>query len=185
MNTRIYVDIETTGFSQKKDKVTEIALVAVAQGLFGKPSYQSLVNPGVGILKGKPDGHVFKPSGISVGELKRAPDAKSVCKEVKEFIQNFVINVNAGTSEPRLFSFNAPFEMRFLTKMPWSIEKKWWAPCVMQRAKKLMGKKRNPNLRDAARHFGVRLEASHRAMPDAVLLQKLHERMLRHGNVIL
>ena len=179
---RIYVDIETTGFSPTKDAIIEIGVIVRGKGIFGMPTFQSLVNPGDKI-KGMSAAKTFTPTKIKVKQLRDAPHPESVAEKLHAFLKlydhAFKEGVQMRVKPAPLYSFNAPFEIRFLKLKPWNLGTKRWAPCVMKSAKRAMHSKKMPSLAEAAKHYhiGIGPEA-HAAMVDAIVLMKVHEHIM-------
>jgi len=91
------IDIETTGFNAKKDKITEIAIV-VFFGLEVVELFHSYVNPEVEIPK-----TVINLTGITNEMVKGFPNSEAVSVRVEKILKNKM-----------LYAWNANFEQKFL-----------------------------------------------------------------------
>ena len=177
--TNVYIDAETTAFTPKKGAIIQVG--AIGNGPYGEPlKFQSLVNPGDRILRGLPDDRVFRPTKIKVGDVKKAPPAKEVAEKLHDFLALFQTERRMKhIIQAKLFSFNQPFEERFLSSPPWKLFHWRWGRCVMRQAKGKMRISKMPKLSEAAKHYGVQIGAgAHDALVDAETLMRLHWKMV-------
>ncbi len=85
MKNLIILDLETTGFDSKMDKIIEIGAVKV-KNLEIEDEFSSLVNPN---RKLTPE--VERITGIESDNLKKAPEISEVIPELESFLEDFPI----------------------------------------------------------------------------------------------
>lgn len=79
------IDIETTGFSPTNDRITEIGIIKVRNGVI-VDTYDQLINPGMEIPK-----FIEKLTGITNEMVLEMPTITEVLYEVKNFIGNDIL----------------------------------------------------------------------------------------------
>ena len=90
----VVIDVETTGFNEKKDRIIEIGLIKVVEGE-EKETFDTFVNPGTAIPT-----HITQLTGITDDDVAEAPSFQELAIQVLEFIGDAVI-----------VAHNAPFNM--------------------------------------------------------------------------
>jgi DNA polymerase III subunit epsilon len=163
--TYVVVDVETTGTShQRGDRVTEIAAVVVRDG---RPSetYQSLINPERSIPR-----FITQLTGISWAMVKDAPRFRDVGGEFREVLGDHVF-----------VAHNAPFDWGFVGM---ELERAQQRPldarrlCTVRLARKLLSHLPRRSLDYVTAHYGIEVEARHRAMGDAMATAQVFTRLL-------
>lgn len=158
-NTYVCVDLETTGFYPRYDKVIEIGAVRVENGeVTGE--FQSLVNPGVKLLE-----HTISITGITDEMLVDAPDIEEVFPAFLEFAGEHVLLGHSLMSD---YSFlkkaavnqNLPFERKGIDTLLLS--------------RKFLADFQSRNLGKLCEHFQIPHKA-HRALGDAKATSQLYE----------
>ncbi len=100
MSEFVFIDLETTGLDNKKEKIIEIGAIKVDMQLNKLGEYQTLVNP----LKHIPYDVTILTHGLDDGMVKNAPTIDEVEAALLEFI-----------GDRPLIAHNAAFEKAFLT----------------------------------------------------------------------
>ncbi|MEI6092531.1 MAG: exonuclease domain-containing protein [bacterium] len=95
----IFIDLETTGLSEKKDKIIEIGAVKVNDKLEPISEFRTLVNPGINI----PYAISILTHGLDNEMVKDAPSIDDVREKLLEFIGDYP-----------LIAHNSAFEEAFL-----------------------------------------------------------------------
>jgi DNA polymerase III epsilon subunit family exonuclease len=149
----IVVDIETTGYGPPEHAITEIAALRIWRGQI-TDRYSSLVNPGRPI-----PWNIVKLTGISDAMVKDAPSIEDVMLEFWMF---------AGPAP--LVAHNSSFDRRFLghaaqTSLGKTLDNA--DICTVKLARKLHPELPSRSLGPLAEHYGIHIEARHRAMGDA------------------
>lgn len=96
----VVIDLETTGYSPKDDKIIEIGAILVENGQI-KTQFQSFVNPECCV----PD-HITRLTGITDEMVSNAPAIRDILRKLINFID----------FDP-IIAHNAKFEGRWLTEM--------------------------------------------------------------------
>jgi DNA polymerase-3 subunit epsilon len=150
----VVFDLETTGLSAGRDHICELGAVRV-RGLEPADSFQSLVNPGVGLPE-----PVARLTGLREEELRGAPSVSSVLGRFLAF---------AG--DELLVAHNARFDQRFLERQLLFLHGRRLSEpplCTAALARRLLeGRLRRVGLASLAHFFGVPTRPCHRALPDA------------------
>lgn len=170
----VFVDVETTGASPTRDRVTEVGIVTVeTDGDAQRVSeWSSLVNPGVPI-----PAEIQWLTGISNEMVRAAPTFAELAEDLYDRL-----------SESIFVAHNARFDYGFLKAEFARAGYDWRAStlCTVRLSRHLYPD-RGPHSLDAiVARFGLDGEQRHRALGDARLLWRLLQRLLaRHGRVAL
>ncbi len=159
----IVLDLETTGISAYRHRVTEIAAVKLVNGEI-VDEFHSMVNPGYPIPR-----FITRLTGINDEMVADAPPIKDVLPQLKEFLGDDVI-----------VAHNAGFDMRFLTYnflMHHDHKLENPALCTYRLANRLLDIPRR-RLGDCCEHFEVVNEQAHRAMGDVIATTKILSNMM-------
>ena len=154
-------DFETTGFSPKRDRVIEVAVVTVTHGTVG-PSWTSLINPGDDVELGATHIH-----GIKRDWIRSAPSFAEVAGTLFSLFDGKV-----------LVAHNANFDLGFLrseisraqllakgTLFPhWDTMKAADFAPSLPASRKLV---------DVAAAFGVEIANAHQALDDALAVAEI------------
>lgn len=153
----VFVDLETTGANPLRDRITEIGLVLVENGV--AQSWSSLVNPGVTIPP-----FIQQLTGIDDGMVATAPSFADLADEVLAKLSG------------RLFvAHNARFDYGFLKSEFKRLGMHFHARvlCTVQLSKKLYPLEHKHNLDTLTLRHGLIIEgARHRALTDAELIRQ-------------
>jgi len=152
--TYVVVDVETTGLSPERNRLTEIACVVVQGGEI-VAEHRTLVNPEQSIPK-----IVQEMTGITNAMAFTAPRAGAVLPEVRKWFPEGAVIVG----------HNVQFDMGFLQN---SFVRHGVRPldaptlCTMRLARRLLAGPKRWNLHSLAGHLGVKVHGRHQALGDA------------------
>lgn len=170
--TFVVVDLETTGGSPTKDRITEIGAVKVRGGeVLGE--FATLINPGIAIPP-----QITALTGITSAMVVGAPPLAEVLPSFLEFSRGAFI-----------VAHNARFDMGFLRAAARSLNLSWrYAGQVdtLALARRVVTKDEAPNhkLLSLARLFGSSITPDHRALTDArATVDVLHGLLERLGSL--
>lgn len=153
----VFVDLETTGANPLRDRITEIGLVLVSDGV--AQSWSSLVNPGVAIPP-----FIQQLTGINDEMVASAPSFSELAQEV------------LAKLEGKLFiAHNARFDYGFLKSEFKRLGIHFHARvlCTVQLSRKLYPLEFKHNLDSLTLRHGLIVEgARHRALTDAELIRQ-------------
>jgi DNA polymerase-3 subunit epsilon len=166
----VFVDVETTGASPARERITEVGIVTVevdgdAQRV---TEWSSLVNPGVPI-----PAEIQWLTGISNEMVREAPRFADIADALYDRL-----------SEAIFVAHNARFDYGFLKAEFARAGYDWRAPTLCTvRLSRYLYPDRGPHSLDAiVARFGLDGEQRHRALGDARVLWRLLQRLLdRHG----
>jgi len=169
----VVVDVETTGGSPARGhRITEFAAVVVEDGRIGTV-FSSLVNPGRPIPP-----TITRLTGISQDLVKDAPAFAALLPRIEPLL--------AG----RVFvAHNASFDWRFLcaeTERASGRRPSGRRLCTVRLARRMLPAQARCSLDALSEHFGIEIEARHRAEDDAVGTARLLLRfleMLEHSGI--
>jgi DNA polymerase-3 subunit epsilon len=153
------VDVETTGLSPTKDRLIELAVLRVENGVLAA-EYHTLLDPGVDIPR-----FITTLTGLSYDHLKSAPAFADIADQVRPLLEDAV-----------LVGHNAAFDFRFLHHALRRCGHRYQPKrlCTLQLSRHLFPGGSH-NLTAVARRFGLPYDDRHRALADARLtLDVLH-----------
>lgn len=158
------VDLETTGGSALHDRIVEIGVVLMDDGV-ETGRFQSLVNPGVPI-----PWSVSQIHGITNEEVEDAPSFDALTDQI------------LALTEDRIFvAHNVNFDYGFLKeefkRLGQVFDRK--KICSVRLAKKLLPELRSHSLKNLCLFFGIRNERAHRALQDAVATSDIVSQLLQ------
>ncbi len=171
----VAVDIETTGLSEKRDEIIQIAAIRFENGEL-KEAYDSFVKPRAKLPK-----FIQALTHISPKDLEDAPDIRQVLQELRDFV---------GTSP--IVGHNVSFDLGFINHNlgligAFPILNESWDTAEISRI--FLPFTANHKLATMVRHFGIKLENAHRADADAKatgeLLLALAEYIVRHYSMVI
>lgn len=159
----VVIDIETTGFDDKKDRIIEIGLIKVVEGE-EKETFSSFVNPGTAI-----PAHITRLTGITNDDVAEAPSFQELATQILEFIGDAVI-----------IAHNAPFDLRFLTAelACCDVFKKFVYLDTLQIVKKAFPYLESYRLTHLASSLCYINTQTHRALDDTRLALAVHQAVL-------
>lgn len=158
----IVIDIETTGMSAVNNRITEIALLCVEDGVI-VDRFESLLNPEQYIPP-----FIAEYTGITNTMVFGKPTFAELSGKIEQFIR-------AGGDRPVIVGHNVQFDYGFLkasfqrARKTFSFESGVTSDllCTCRLARRLLPKLQRRSLKHVADHFGIRIKARHRAMGDA------------------
>lgn len=156
--TFICFDIETTGLSAARDKITEIGAVKVVNGKI-TDSFSTFVNPGISIPR-----KIVELTGITDAMVKDAPSQSEAVASFLEF---------AGDSV--LVAHNAPFDTSFIRKTCEDIGREYNYTSIdtVAISRAIFTDIKNCKLDTVAKYLRLGSFNHHRAIDDAEMLAKI------------
>jgi DNA polymerase-3 subunit epsilon len=157
------IDIETTGQSAAKGKITEIAIF-IHSGVEIIESFSSLVNPECYI-----PGFITDLTGISNEMVRDAPKFYEVARRIVEMTQN------------RIFvGHNVQFDYRFVQEEFKRLGYDYQRPtmCTVKLGRRFLPGHKSYSLGNICGELGISINGRHRAAGDAFATTKLFELIL-------
>ncbi|HEY0969897.1 MAG TPA: exonuclease domain-containing protein [Gemmatimonadales bacterium] len=162
----VVVDVETTGGrATGGDRVTEIAAVVVERGQVVE-RFDTLVNPGRSIPP-----WITSITNITWDMVRDAPRFSDVCERVTSMLDGRVF-----------VAHNASFDWGFVSA---EVERasgqrlEGRRLCTVRLARKILPQLPRRSLDHVTRHYGIEIEARHRAAGDAIATAEVLRRLLR------
>lgn len=157
------IDIETTGGSAKRDKITEIA-VYVYDGEKIVDEYQTLINPERSIPY-----FISSLTGINDEMVENAPKFYEVAKEIIEITKDTVF-----------IAHNVGFDYNFIREEFKSLgfDFKMKKLCTVQLSRKILPGMNSYSLGNICKELNIEIKGRHRAAGDALATVKLFEILL-------
>lgn len=157
------IDIETTGGSPQRDKITEIAIY-VHDGTKIVDEFTTLVNPERSIPY-----YITQMTGISDDMVADAPRFFEIARKIVEL------------TEGKIFvAHNAPFDYRFIQsefqQLGYTFDRE--TICTVRLSRKLIPGKPSYSLGNLCQNLGITITDRHRASGDALATVKLLELLL-------
>jgi len=166
------IDIETTGQSAGKGKITEIAIY-VHNGIEVVRSFSTLVNPECYIPY-----YITKLTGIDNQMIANAPKFYEIAKTI--------IELTAGCT---FVAHNVVFDYRFVReefkKLGYDYKRK--TMCTVKLSRQYLPGHRSYSLGSICRDMDIRIDGRHRAAGDALATVKLFEIIMerhKHPDVL-
>ena len=158
------IDIETTGLSPKKEKITEIAIY-VFDGIKVIDEFVSLINPERPIPY-----FITRMTGITNEMVESAPKFYEIAKKIIEI------------TESRLFvAHNAAFDYGFVkeefARLGYDFKRK--KLCTVKLSKKLIPGRKSYSLGKLTSELGINIKGRHRAAGDAIATVELFDLLLK------
>ena len=157
------IDIETTGQSAAKGKITEIAIF-IHDGFEITDSFSSLINPECYI-----PGFITELTGIDNEMVRNAPKFYEVAKRVVEMTQDKIF-----------VAHNASFDYRFVQeeykRLGYDYHRK--TMCTVRMGRKFLPGHKSYSLGKICEELGISIIGRHRAAGDAFATTKLFEILL-------
>ena len=155
----IILDLETTGFNPKRDKIIEVAALKLKAGKI-EDQFSSLINPSKPISTS-----ISRLTGLTQADLKAAPSFQEIETKLFRFMRGH-----------RIYGYNVAFDKRFLVKSSKRFN------CFIFKDYLKFVKKRRPNYTDykmksVAQKLGIRINHSHRAVDDVNTLWEIMRRL--------
>ena len=161
------VDIETTGGMSNRDRITEIAII-VTNGRSVIKSFTSLINPERSIPP-----EITRITGITNDMVRDAPKFYEVAKEIVEH-----------TTDCIFVAHNVSFDYNFIrnefASLGYTYTKRQL--CTVKLSRKTFPGLKSYALGNLIKHFGIEVNARHRAFDDAYATTELLGRILSLEN---
>lgn len=163
-NDYTVVDIETTGFSLKKRKIIEVALLKVRNGKI-IDTFSTLVNP----LE-RLEERIINLTGIKDEDLIREKSIEDIIEKVIKFIDSDV-----------LLGHSVVFDYSFLKRdaLKNSLEFDVKVIDTLDLCKLVLDNNRSKSLVSACEYFNIKINKNHRALEDAYNTHLLYQELLR------
>jgi DNA polymerase III subunit alpha, Gram-positive type len=180
---RIYIfgDVETTGLSEKTERMTEIALVKCDEQFNIIDKFQMLINPERTV-----SAKITELTGITEEMVKDEPKYEEAVPMIESFWHdNEAINEDLDTPQIVFVAHNAPFDIKFINKAFEDVNGK---PIItdfidtVSLARELYPFWRNHKLETCAKKFNVMNENHHRAMNDTMVLYQIGKRLISEAS---
>ena len=159
------IDIETTGGMAKRDRITEIGIV-IHDGEKITDQYETLVNPGRSIPP-----NITRITGITNDMVAGAPKFFEVAKKVVEMTEGAIF-----------VAHNVRFDYSFIKhafdELGYTFTKKQL--CTVRLTRKAFPGLRSYSLGNLIKHFGIHVDARHRALDDAKATAIILDKILKH-----
>ena len=157
------VDIETTGFGGKGNKITEISIF-VHDGKKVIKEFTSLVNPEMSLSY-----RISGLTGITNNMVQEAPKFYEIAKDVIEYTQDCIfvahsVNFDYSVIKYELQELGAEFKRKKL--------------CTVRLSRKLIPGQRSYSLGSLCTNLGIKINGRHRARGDAEATVILFEKLL-------
>ncbi|KAB3531599.1 PolC-type DNA polymerase III [Alkaliphilus serpentinus] len=151
-DTFVVFDIETTGLSNKIDRITEIGGVKISEGKVIE-EFSSLINPGIPI-----PAKITELTGITDEMVKNAPSIETVLPRFLEFI-----------GEVPIVAHNASFDVGFIRENATKMGLQLKNPVIdtLKLARVLLKNLKRHKLDVIAKELDIKLDNHHRAVDDA------------------
>ena len=161
--TYCVLDLETTGFSAKTEKITEVGIMKIKDGEV-IDEFSTFVNPEKHIPE-----RVTEVTNITDEMVKNSPTIDKVFPQILEFIEGSV-----------LVAHNAPFDMGFLKQNAKNLgyEFDYTYIDTLSLAKDLFPNYKKYKLGKIAENLGIKVEVAHRALDDVDTTVKVFNVML-------
>lgn len=164
----VAVDLETTGIGAKKEKIIEIGMVKVIEGV-AADTFHTLINPHREIPE-----RIVELTGIDDAMVKEAPGIEEVLPSVLAFCDGLPI-----------LGHQIIFDYGFLVQAAVNQGLKFEKSGIdtLKLCRKFMPAGEKKNLSSACAYFGIVPDTSHRALSDAMSAHRLYvELKKRFGN---
>lgn len=157
------VDVETTGGRASRDKITEIGIV-LHDGQQIIKTFESLLNPQTYIPQG-----IVRLTGITQEMVQDAPLFHEIAREIVEMTEGAIF-----------VAHNVRFDYGFLrgefSRLGYTYSRKQL--CTVRMSRKAFPGLPSYSLENLIRHFGIKTDARHRALADAIATTDILERIL-------
>ena len=151
----VFLDIETTGGSHTRDRITEVALIKIEQGAV-VAKWETLINPGIPIPR-----NITGLTGIRDDMVKDAPAFEEIAGDLYSYLEGTV-----------MVAHNARFDHGFLKaeykRIGGTLRQR--TLCTVKLSRKLYPLAESHSLDAIMIRFGLSTSARHRGMGDAQLM---------------
>jgi DNA polymerase-3 subunit epsilon len=152
-STFVVVDVETTGLNPVEDRITEIAMMKVQNGIL-LDEFSTLINPLISIPSS-----ITELTGIDNLMVVDAPPAREVVPVISEFLGDAVF-----------VAHNAPFDWGFVSQTTMrerGIELTNPQLCTVKLSQRILPHLRSKSLGPVTSALNIRIPERHRASGDA------------------
>ena len=149
----VVVDVETTGLSPIEDRMTEISMMKVRDGVL-VDEFATLVNPLIPIPP-----FITDLTGISDLMVRDAPPAREIVPTMAAFLEHGVFTAHNATFDWG-FVYHTAFRERGVELMNPQL-------CTVRLARKIIPQLPSKSLGPVAKHMNIEIPARHRASGDA------------------
>lgn len=160
------IDIETTGGMPRRDKITEIAIV-LYDGHKVLDQYDTLINPQRSIPY-----EITRITGIRDDMVQDAPKFYEVAKKIVEMTEGAIF-----------VAHNVRFDYGFIkeefAKLGYTYTKKQL--CTVKMSRKAFPGLKSYSLGNLIKHFGISVNARHRALDDTLATVELFKKILHES----
>ncbi len=157
--TFIVTDVETTGLSPERNRITEVACVLVRGGeIVGE--HAMLINPEQAIPQ-----TIQQMTGITNAMVFGAPKGDAAFPDVRSWMPDDGVFTAHNVS----FDFNFLQNSFHRHRVPGLVQRKL---CTARLARRVLPAQKSWALQHLAAHFGIRIRGRHRAMGDALATAK-------------
>ncbi len=161
------IDIETTGGTAEREKITEIAII-VHDGEKVLDKYQTLINPERNIPY-----NIIQLTGITNEMVADAPKFYEVAKDIVEFTKDCVFVAHN-------VQFDYSFVQQEFKRLGFIFQRR--RLCTVRLGRAIMPGHKSYSLGNICRDLGISLVGAHRAMNDALATSKLFEILLKNDS---
>lgn len=160
-------DIETSGVSCQRDRITEIAIY-IHDGISITHEFKSLVNPETPIPY-----FISRLTGITNEMVANAPKFYEIARDVVLLTEGCVF-----------VAHNAPFDFRFIQEEFKRLGYEYHRDvlCTVRLSRRVFPGYRSYSLGNICSGLGIKFESRHRAAGDALATAKLFEKILTETN---
>ncbi len=159
----VAVDLETTGIGAKREKITEIGMVKVIDGIV-TDTYHTMVNPHRAIPE-----RIVELTGITDEMVQDAPGIEEVLPQVLAFCEDLPL-----LGHQIIFDYGFLMQAAVNQKMEFPRD----AVDTLKICRYLMPGAEKKNLGAACAYFGITPDTAHRALSDAMAAHLLYRKLL-------
>lgn len=159
----IFIDLETTGANNLRDRITEVGLCEVQNGKLIR-QWSSLINPETSIPP-----FIEQLTGITADMVADAPRFSEIARDLKDKLSGKV-----------LVAHNVRFDYGFLKSefRREEIDFNEKTLCTVKLSRNLYPEHKRHNLDEIISRHGLRVKNRHRALGDAQLIHKFFEKII-------
>ncbi len=164
INNYVALDIETTGLNPANDRIIEIGMAKVENGVI-TDKYQQLINPQRPI-----EDRIIQLTGINDSMVENAPVINDIIADIIDFI-----------GELPLLGHNIIFDYSFLKKSAVNNKLTFEKDGIdtLKIARRLLPDVEHKSLESLCKHFNINAGNSHRAYDDAISAKCLYEELYK------
>ena len=171
-------DLETGGFSEKRNPITELAMIALdGNTLKEKDRIEFYIQPYDNLVVEK---EALTATGLKFSDIKNGYEKKKAFKMIKDFAYRNSIN-KSPRNLPILFAHNSKFDEKFLREFFVLNNTEFTKVfnetliCTQQWSKAFTGENVKLTLGECCKRVGIELVDAHKAMNDTAAMVKLFQ----------